>query len=43
MSRYWDDPKTMETRIWRAVCVGEYTDASAMEYLRASKHGTTQE
>lgn len=39
MSRHWDDPATMERRIWRALVVQEYTDVSAIEYIRRAKHG----
>lgn len=37
MSRWHDDPETMERRIYRALVVQEYTDVSATEYIRRVK------
>lgn len=43
MSRYWDDPATMERRIWRAVIVSEYSNVSVCEYICRQKHGNTDQ
>lgn len=35
--RYWDDPATIERRLYRGLVVARYTDTTAIEYIRAAK------
>lgn len=37
MSRHWDDPETMQKRIYRALVVDEFGEVSWSEYIQASK------
>lgn len=38
MSRHWDDRETMQRRIYRAIIVDRYGDASWDEYIQQRKH-----
>jgi len=39
MTGYWDDPETIERRIWRGLLVQHHTDGDvdALEYIRRQK------
>jgi hypothetical protein len=37
MSKWTDDPETVERRIWRSLVVQEFGDVDALEYIRRAK------